>query len=119
MAPRGPQLGFFAPGSRSLVQTRIWISGLGMGGILLPVPGQSRMAPVPGGPMVRFLLNPAAGRGTGAAHIHRLRILASRAGAGLVSSKSAADLAEQARRAVADGVLRLVVAGGDGTLHHV
>ncbi len=69
--------------------------------------------------MVRFLLNPAAGRGTGAAHIHRLRILASRAGAGLVSSKSAADLAEQARRAVADGVLRLVVAGGDGTLHHV
>jgi diacylglycerol kinase (ATP) len=69
--------------------------------------------------MVRFLLNPAAGRGAGAAHIHRLRILASRAGAGLVSSKSAADLAEQARRAVADGVERLIVAGGDGTMHHV
>jgi diacylglycerol kinase (ATP) len=69
--------------------------------------------------MVRFLLNPAAGRGAGAAHIHRLRILASRAGAGLVSSKSAADLAEQARRAAADGVERLIVAGGDGTMHHV
>jgi diacylglycerol kinase (ATP) len=69
--------------------------------------------------MVRFLLNPAAGRGAGAAHIHRLRILASRAGAGLVSSKSAADLAEQARRAAADGIERLIVAGGDGTMHHV
>ncbi len=69
--------------------------------------------------MVRFLLNPAAGRGAGAAHIHRLRILASRAGAGLVSSKSAVDLAEQARRAAADGVERLIVAGGDGTMHHV
>jgi diacylglycerol kinase (ATP) len=69
--------------------------------------------------MVRFLLNPAAGRGAGAAHIHRLRILASRAGAGLASSKSAVDLVEQARRAVADGVERLIVAGGDGTMHHV
>jgi diacylglycerol kinase (ATP) len=69
--------------------------------------------------MVRFLLNPAAGRGAGAAHIHRLRILASRAGAGLVSSKNGADLAEQARRAVADGVERLIVAGGDGTMHQV
>jgi diacylglycerol kinase (ATP) len=69
--------------------------------------------------MIRFLLNPAAGRGSGAAHIHKLRILASRAGAGLVSSKSAADLAEQARRAAADGVRRLIVAGGDGTMHHV
>ncbi|HEV7517488.1 MAG TPA: diacylglycerol kinase family protein [Thermoanaerobaculia bacterium] len=69
--------------------------------------------------MVRFLLNPAAGRGAGAKHIHRLRILASRAGAGLVSSKSAADLAEQARRAAADGIERLIVAGGDGTMHHV
>ena len=68
--------------------------------------------------MVRFLLNPSAGRGAGAAHIHRLRILASRVGAGLVSSKSAADLTEQARRAAADGVVRLIVAGGDGTMHH-
>ena len=69
--------------------------------------------------MIRFLVNPAAGRGAGAAQIHRLRILASKNGAGLVMSRSAADLTEQARRAVADGVERLVVAGGDGTLHHV
>jgi diacylglycerol kinase (ATP) len=68
--------------------------------------------------MVRFLVNPAAGRGAGAAQLHRLRVLASNAGAGLVTSKSADDLAEQARRAVADGVERLVVAGGDGTVHH-
>src|SRR6202035_2600473 len=68
--------------------------------------------------MIRFLVNPAAGRGAGAAHIHRLRVLASRAGAGLVTSRSADDLAEQARRAAADGVERLIVAGGDGTMHH-
>jgi diacylglycerol kinase (ATP) len=68
--------------------------------------------------MIRFLVNPAAGHGAGAARLHRLRILASRAGAGLVTSKSAEDLAEQARRAAADGVERLVVAGGDGTVHH-
>ena len=66
---------------------------------------------------VRFLVNPAAGRGRGASRLDRLRILAGRAGAGLVVSRSAEDLAEQARRAAADGVERLVVAGGDGTMH--
>lgn len=68
--------------------------------------------------MIRFLVNPAAGRGAGKARLDRLRILASAAGAGLVVSKRAADLAEQARRAAADGVERLVVAGGDGTMHY-
>jgi diacylglycerol kinase (ATP) len=68
--------------------------------------------------MIRFLVNPAAGRGAGKARLDRLRVLASSTGAGLVVSKSAADLAEQARRAAADGVERLVVAGGDGTLHY-
>lgn len=67
---------------------------------------------------IRFLVNPSAGRGTGAAHLDRLRILASRAEAGLVVSRRVTDLAEQARRAVADGVERLLVAGGDGTVHH-
>lgn len=67
---------------------------------------------------IRFLVNPGAGRGTGAAHLDRLRILASRAGAGMVVSRRVTDLAEQARRAVADGVERLLVAGGDGTIHH-
>jgi diacylglycerol kinase (ATP) len=66
---------------------------------------------------VRFLLNPAAGRWGAAARLARLRVLASAAGAGLVVSKSGPDIAVQARRAVEDGVGRLVVAGGDGTMH--
>jgi diacylglycerol kinase (ATP) len=66
---------------------------------------------------VRFLLNPAAGRWAAAARLARLRLLASAAGAGLVVSKSGEDVAVQARRAVEDGVSRLVVAGGDGTMH--
>lgn len=68
--------------------------------------------------MIRFLVNPAAGRGAGKARLDRLRILASSSGAGLVVSKGASDLVEQARRAAADGVERLVVAGGDGTMHY-
>jgi diacylglycerol kinase (ATP) len=69
-------------------------------------------------PVVRFLVNPAAGRGAGASHLPELRRYAARAGAGLVVSRSVDDLIEQARRAVADGVERLVVAGGDGTMHN-
>lgn len=67
---------------------------------------------------VRFLINPAAGRGTGRSHLDRIRVLASRHGAGLVVSRKVADLAEQARRAAEDGIERLLVAGGDGTMHH-
>lgn len=67
---------------------------------------------------VRFLVNPAAGRGTGKSHLDRIRVLASRHGAGLVVSRKVSDLAEQARRAAEDGVERLLVAGGDGTMHH-
>ncbi|HLX09995.1 MAG TPA: diacylglycerol kinase family protein [Thermoanaerobaculia bacterium] len=63
------------------------------------------------------MLNPAAGRGGAAGRLHRFRVLAAAAGAGLVVSKSGADIAVQARRAVEDGVSRLVVAGGDGTMH--
>lgn len=65
---------------------------------------------------VRFLVNPAAGRGKGKGHLDELRRLASWAEAGLAVSKSGEDLTEQARRAVADGVERLIVAGGDGTV---
>ncbi|HEX3552051.1 MAG TPA: diacylglycerol kinase family protein [Thermoanaerobaculia bacterium] len=68
---------------------------------------------------VRFLVNPAAGRGTGRAHLDRIRVLASRHGAGLVVTRKVSDLWEQARRAAEDGVERLLVAGGDGTMHHV
>ncbi|HXU47389.1 MAG TPA: diacylglycerol kinase family protein [Thermoanaerobaculia bacterium] len=67
--------------------------------------------------MLRFLLNPSSGRGAGAKHLDRLRILATRFGAGLAVSRTAADLPEQARRAAEDGVTRLIVAGGDGTMH--
>src|SRR3954451_25421786 len=67
---------------------------------------------------VRFLVNPASGRGTGRAHLDRIRVLASKLGAGLCVSRKVGDLAEQARRAADDGVERLLVAGGDGTMHH-
>jgi diacylglycerol kinase (ATP) len=67
--------------------------------------------------LIRFLVNPGAGRGSARNHFEELRILASRSGAGFVASRTAADLADQARRAVEDGVERLVVAGGDGTMH--
>lgn len=67
----------------------------------------------------RFLVNPGARRGAGAVErVSRLRVLAGRAGAGLVVSRGPKDLTEQARRAAADGVERLLVAGGDGTVHH-
>ena len=68
--------------------------------------------------MIRFLVNPAAGRGAAHARFTDLRILASQAGAGFVVSRDAADLSAQARRAAEDGVERLVVVGGDGTAHH-
>jgi diacylglycerol kinase (ATP) len=67
---------------------------------------------------VRFLVNPSSGRGTGRANLDRIRILASKLGAGLCVSRKVGDLAEQARRAAEDGVDRLLVAGGDGTMHH-
>lgn len=68
--------------------------------------------------MIRFLVNPAAGRGAAHARFTDLRILASQAGAGFVVSRDTADLAAQARRAAEDGVERLLVVGGDGTAHH-
>ncbi|HET9209171.1 MAG TPA: diacylglycerol kinase family protein [Thermoanaerobaculia bacterium] len=67
---------------------------------------------------VRFLVNPSAGRGTGKANLDRIRVLASKLDAGLCVSRKVSDLAEQARRAAEDGVERLLVAGGDGTMHH-
>jgi len=67
---------------------------------------------------VRFLVNPSSGRGTGRANLDRIRILASKLGAGLCVSRKVGDLAEQARRAAEDGVERLLVAGGDGTMHY-
>lgn len=67
--------------------------------------------------MIRFLVNPSAGRGRSRRALSSLRRFASEKGADLVVSLDADDLIEQARRAVAAGVDRLVVAGGDGTFH--
>jgi diacylglycerol kinase (ATP) len=67
---------------------------------------------------IRFLVNPSSGRGTGRANLDRIRVLASKLGAGLCVSRKVGDLAEQARRAAEDGVERLLVAGGDGTMHY-
>ncbi len=67
---------------------------------------------------IRFLVNPSSGRGTGRANLDRIRVLASKLGAGLCVSRKVSDLAEQARRAAEDGVERLLVAGGDGTMHY-
>jgi diacylglycerol kinase (ATP) len=68
--------------------------------------------------MIRFLVNPAAGRGKSRRALASLRRFASARDADLAVSRDAGDLTAQARRAVADGVDRLVVAGGDGTFHH-
>ncbi len=71
-----------------------------------------------GSPATRFLLNPGARNGAARAALDRVRVLAGRLGAGLVVSRRLGDLAEQARRAAEDGIERLLVVGGDGTMHH-
>ncbi len=67
----------------------------------------------------RVLVNPAAGKGRSSRALEGLADLAEKSGAELHISESARDLTEQAERAVGDGVDRLLVAGGDGTFHHV
>jgi diacylglycerol kinase (ATP) len=73
--------------------------------------------PAPDRGDIRFLVNPTAGRGAARERFEDLRVLASKSGAGFVVSRNAADLEVQARRAVEDGVERLIVVGGDGTMH--
>ncbi len=67
---------------------------------------------------LRIVVNPAAGGGRGEALLARLRELGPALGAEVAASSSAEDLVRQARRAVREGVARLAVAGGDGTVHH-
>lgn len=67
---------------------------------------------------VRVLVNPAAGRGSGRKALPRLQELAQKAGVRLVASSGLDDFAAQAAQAVEEGVERLIVAGGDGTMHH-
>lgn len=67
----------------------------------------------------RILVNPASGRRRDRRRrVERLRRLGWRAAVGVEVSTSAADLAARARRAAEDGVSRLLVAGGDGSIHH-
>jgi diacylglycerol kinase (ATP) len=65
-----------------------------------------------------LLVNPGGGRGRTGAHLAELRRLAEHSGAEFVASRDVADLERLARQAVATGTERLVVAGGDGTIHH-
>ena len=67
--------------------------------------------------MLRFLVNPASGGGRARRHLGRIRRRAETLEGVVEVSRNAADLVARARQAVADGVPRLVVAGGDGTMH--
>lgn len=65
----------------------------------------------------RLVVNPAAGRGAGRKALPRLFRLAQAAGVTVEISESREHLAALARQAVAEGIERLIVAGGDGTQH--
>ncbi len=67
---------------------------------------------------VWFLVNPGGGRGRTGGFLETLRARAAALGAPLHISANVADLAALAAAAAAAGVERLVVAGGDGTIHH-
>jgi diacylglycerol kinase (ATP) len=60
-------------------------------------------------------VNPASGRGRGAACVAAARALPE-LDVRVMASRE--ELAQEARRAVAEGLERLLVAGGDGTMHH-
>jgi diacylglycerol kinase (ATP) len=66
----------------------------------------------------RLVVNPGGGRGRTGRHLARLRGLAAARGLELELSTDVASLEAAGRRAAADGLDRLLVAGGDGTLHH-
>jgi YegS/Rv2252/BmrU family lipid kinase len=68
--------------------------------------------------LARVLLNPGAGRGRGARLRARVARLARRSAIPMEESTDAADLTARAARAAAEGVERLIVAGGDGSWHH-
>ncbi len=67
---------------------------------------------------VRFLVNPGGGRGRAGRRLRDIRDLAQRAGAEVVLSRDVNHLCAEAQRAAGEGVERLLVAGGDGTVHH-
>ena len=65
--------------------------------------------------MPRLLLNPIAGRGRGRSLVRRLSRLK---GVQVCPTASPQDVVDQAREAAREGHERLLVGGGDGTLHH-
>lgn len=69
--------------------------------------------------LVPVFLNPAAGRGRAARKISRLRSVFDEAGIGItvIESDAPGDLEENVKQAVADGATRIIVAGGDGSVH--
>lgn len=69
-------------------------------------------------PAARVLANPRAGGGRSRA-LARLRKRAASLGIDWVEPDGPAAMREAAARGVADGLDRLVIAGGDGALHHV
>ena len=66
----------------------------------------------------RFLVNPGGGRGRAGRRLREIRRLAADAGSEVVLSRDLEHLSAEARRAAEEGVERLLVAGGDGTVHH-
>ncbi len=68
---------------------------------------------------VRFLINPAAGpRSHRRRRLEHLAELARSAGIEPETTESGLDLARRARAAAGDGIERVLVAGGDGSVHH-
>lgn len=67
---------------------------------------------------VRILVNPASGRGRARNCLDKLRSIVSPEAAEIDTPDSAEALVDSCRRAVSEGVERLGIAGGDGTLHH-
>ncbi len=65
-----------------------------------------------------FLVNPGGGRGRTGHYLARLRERATALGAPVHVSSDVGDLTRIAREAAVSGVERLIVAGGDGTVHH-
>lgn len=65
----------------------------------------------------RILVNPTGRHGRVLHHLRKLEEVAGERGCALVLTASGSDLGVEATRAVNDGVERLIVAGGDGTVH--
>lgn len=75
------------------------------------------VVPCAGGESIRLVVNPRAGRGRAARFLDALAEWARGAGVEVRVPGSPTAVADEARRAADDGCRRLVVAGGDGTVH--